>query len=117
MSVPVWEATLPQYVLQSGANGGFPDTTIKTTMDAGPNKKRRRFTAGIEPFKGDILCTREQFATFQTFFNTTLLGGALRFSWVHPLTGAACEMRFVDAPTWQESELQVKISLSLEILP
>lgn len=118
MSVPVWDVGLPQVLLVDGASGTLPDVILRTPMDAGPAKQRRRFTAGPEPFKGHIKVTDAQFATFSTFYNTTLLGGSLRFSWTHPKTDAACEMRFTAAPTWSVIEPDcTRIEMSLEVLP
>ena len=117
MSIPAWPVSLPQKLLISGAGGAPPDIALRSAVDAGPAKVRRRFTAGIEPVKGEMLLTYAQWSTFQTFYNATTLGGSLRFSWAHPLTSAAVEMRFTSAPAWAADGRLIKLSLSLEILP
>lgn len=118
MSVPAWHVDLPQKLFMAGYAGTFPGVVIKSEMDAGPAKVRRRFTAGVEPVQGTMILTPAQLVTFTTFFNTTLLGGALRFSWTTPpVHSVACEMRFTETPTFTKIEDNFEISLSLEILP
>ena len=41
-----WPATLPQEILAEGYEEGLPDVLVRTKMDAGPDKVRRRATAG-----------------------------------------------------------------------
>jgi len=119
MSVPVWPTELPQQLFVNGYSQSFAETTIKSDMDAGPAKVRRRFTAGIEPISGKMVMTAAQLTMLETFYNTTLLGGSLRFSWTKPPAHtAACEMRFTESPSWTAVEPEVyEVSLSLEILP
>lgn len=119
MSVPAWPAGLPQKLFVSGYSHGFANVAIKSDMDAGPPKVRRRFTAGVEPVSGTIIVTSSQLDTLDTFYNTTTLGGTLRFSWtVPPAHYAACEMRFTDVPRWTAIDPEnYEVSLALEILP
>jgi len=119
MSVPSWPTTLPQQLFVNGYSQSFAETTIKSDMDAGPAKVRRRFTAGVEPVSGTMVMTAAQLTMLETFYNTTLLGGSLRFSWTKPPAHtAACEMRFTESPSWTAVEPEVyEVSLSLEILP
>lgn len=119
MSVPSWPTTLPQQLFVNGYRQSFAETTIKSEMDAGPAKVRRRFTAGVEPVSGTMLLTETQLGYLRTFFVDTLLGGSLRFSWTKPPAHtAACEMRFTESPSWTAVEPEVyEVSLSLEILP
>lgn len=119
MAVPAWSTSLPQTLLIAGYNQSLSDVTIKSDMDAGPAKVRRRFTAGVEPVSGTMYMTSAQLSALDTFYNDTLLGGSLRFSWTKPPAHTtACEMRFTEPPKWTAVEPGLyKISLSLEILP
>jgi len=119
MSIPAWDNSLPQYLVAKGYGQSPPAVTIKSEMDAGPAKVRRRFTAGVSPVSGTMIMTAAQLATFDTFFNTTLLGGSLRFSWTKPpVHSAACEMRFTEVPNWTSlGGDNYEVSLSLEVLP
>jgi len=81
----LWPEILPQNI--SGYSGAPGDGLIRTSMDAGPPKVRRRFTAVLEPVSGYIVVTPEQFTFFRTWYDNVLLNGALRFGWVHPFSG------------------------------
>jgi hypothetical protein len=60
----------------------------------------------------------DQVATFETFFITTLKGGALTFDWVHPRTGAAKTFQFQGIPTYVTlGGDDWRISFVLEMLP
>jgi len=118
MSVPAWNVNLPQELFVAGYGQSPPAVTIKSEMDAGPAKVRRRFTAGVSPVSGTMIMTAAQLATFDTFYNDTLLGGSLRFSWTTPPAHTvACEMRFKEVPNWTKVEDEYEVSLSLEVLP
>jgi hypothetical protein len=119
MSVSAWPSTLPQALFLAGYSGTFPNVMIKSDMDAGPPKVRRRLTANIEPVMGKVILSTAQLATFTTFFNDTLAGGSLRFSWTKPPAHSiACEMRFSEAPTYTKvSDDDFEMSMSLEVLP
>jgi hypothetical protein len=118
MTVPSWDPSLPTKLEQDDYAGEFPETTIKSDPDMGPSKVRGRFTAGVEPLTGVLIMSPSQFATFRTFYKSTLLNGALRFAWTEPpLHTTACEMRFTKVPTWALLGDHYKVSVSLEILP
>ena len=118
MAIPAWHVDLPQELFIAGYGQSFPAVTIKSDMDAGPAKVRRRFTAGVEPVTGTMIMTAAQLVILDTFFNTTLLGGSLRFSWTKPPAhSVACEMRFTEVPSWTKVEGDYEVSLSFEVLP
>lgn len=114
-----WPVTLPQILLLNGYAEAPANTALRTTMDAGPAKVRRRFTAGVRPISGQILVTGVQLETLKTFYNITIQSGALRFNWVEPLDGVtSVEMRFTAEPNWVPiSGIKLQVSLDLEILP
>jgi len=114
-----WPASLPQKLMRAGFSEAPANTLLRTEMDAGPGKVRRRNTAGIRPVQGKITVTKAQLTTFKTFYNDTIQGGALRFNWDEPLDDtASVEMRFTKEPSWSELGPDVfQISLELEILP
>jgi hypothetical protein len=65
-----------------------------------------------------MVLTETQLTTFKTFYNTTLLGGTLRFSWREPLDPlTAAEYRFVQPPEWSSREGDYLVSMKLEVLP
>jgi hypothetical protein len=90
----VYPTTLPQFVLEQGYAEKFQSQTVESGMDTGPMKSRRRFSRAIREFSITLELTPQQRETFETFWLTTLRGGALPFEWVHPLTRVATTFRF-----------------------
>jgi hypothetical protein len=89
-----WPGTLPALVTQAGYGESVPDQLLETPTDAGPGKARRKSTGMARPIKCSIRCTAAQVATFETFYLSTLAGGTLEFTWVHPRTQVAKSLRF-----------------------
>ena len=57
-------------------------------------------------------------ATLDAFYTTTLGGGALTFSWVHPITQAAATFAFVSPPKYTTTDgVTFQAMLDLEIRP
>jgi hypothetical protein len=114
-----WPASLPQFVLTEGFEESPPDVLLRTEMDAGPAKVRRRFTAGVRPLKAVIVCSSAQVTTLETFFAAALASGALPFDWVHPRTQAATSFRFVRPPSIapERGGKYWRVGLDLEVLP
>lgn len=115
-----WPVDLPDRLLVDGYTESPPDTTIRTAMDAGVAKVRRRYTAGARPIAGVLMLTRDQVDVLDTFYVTTLQGGAQRFQWRHPRKSVyeAVDIRFVRPPTYEAVEPNVwRASLALEVMP
>jgi hypothetical protein len=81
MSNAQWPASLPQSYLLIGQTEQAPNLMLRTQMDAGPAKTRKRFTAGVRMLRVRWLMTRAQKDTFDAFYRETLGGGALRFDY------------------------------------
>jgi hypothetical protein len=120
--MPSWPATLPQSLeIASYAEAQRPGV-VRTSMDAGPDFVRRRFTAVSTSVSGSMTLTEAQWVTLMTFFNTTLAQGSLPFDW-HPRGQHQASpqviytMRFVAPPTRSVVERYFAVDLSLEILP
>ena len=90
-----WPSTLPQASLLEGALETVQDATIRTEMDVGPAKRRRRYTAVVRRFSVPLILTVDQVATLETFYDSTLSGGVDAFDWLHPRTGASVSLAFV----------------------
>jgi hypothetical protein len=113
-----WPASLPQYLSVQGFSEEIPNTMLRSNVDTGPAKLRRRYTAAPEPIVGTITCTSAQVDTFRTFFETTLNGGTTSFNWVHPRKQTAATFRFTETP--KVSALGgdgFRIGLKMEIMP
>jgi len=113
-----WPATLPALLQISGLSETPPNNVIRTKMEIGPAKMRRRSTSGPRPISGEQILTTAQVATLDTFYVGTLIDGTTAFDWTHPRTGAAVEMRFVSPPTYAPAGGDYwRVMLKLEILP
>lgn len=113
-----WPSTLPQLPLAGGFSESPPDTTVRTKMDAGPAKVRRRFTANVRPFKVSFLMTSEQIGYLDTFYVTTTVGGSASFTWVSPRTGSTKSFRFISPPEYNLSSGDYwSVAMQLEQLP
>lgn len=117
--MPSWPSTLPQRVLSEGYQEIAPDMVLRSEMDAGPAKVRRRFTAAVRTVRCQIALTSAQVATLDSFYVGTLAGGSLTIDWVHPRTQAATTFRMRQPPqyTAESGGSSWIAQLELEILP
>ena len=100
MSVP-FPSTLQNKVDAESFNYSFGDTTLRSQMDVGPAKVRRRFTRAVDMLTTSIMLDYDQYATFKIFYETTTNGGVTPFTYENPLTGASEEFRFAEPPSIQ----------------
>lgn len=118
-----WPAALPQVAPIAGYQETLPDTSLRTQMDAGPARMRRRFTAAVRPITINFILSDEQLETFHDFYVTTLAGGSLPFDWVHPrhaadLPQAFFQFRIVRPPTYSAIDRDIwQVPIEFEILP
>ena len=86
--------TLPQSPLLEGYEETPPEIVLRSTVDAGPQKVRRRFTANI----GLITCryemTKPQVARSTTSTSAPAGGGSVVFEWPHPWRPVTVRARF-----------------------
>ncbi len=117
-----WPADLPQYFEADSYSYEPGSGVIRTQMDAGPPKVRRRFTAVYNVHRGAMIMSRTQFTTyFQPFVDTTLGGGVLEFIFPNPIDDGdtTIDARFIiptgQAPyvatPFQSSALKVSFAL------
>lgn len=113
-----WPSTIPQAPAFTNYSASDADATIRTSMDAGPEKVRRRYTAVSENLTCSFVMSRTEHAVFQTFFRDTISRGATSFDWVHPETGVAVVCRIVGVPTRQfVGPNHYNVSVQIEVLP
>lgn len=114
-----WPVTLPTKPLLSGNARTLPNVVIRTPNATGPVKVRRRTTAGEMPetyqYLLDSAAKRE---TFETFFNSTLAGGALTWTMTHPDLGTTRTFRFTAPPTIVAvAKNKYLVTVAWEVLP
>jgi len=113
-----WPSTLPALPLRSGFSESPPDTTIRTSMDAGPAKIRRRFTANVRPISVSYLLSSAQIGYLDTFYVTTTVGGSASFTMTDPRTNSSKSFRFVAPPEYSLSSGNYwNVNLKLEQMP
>lgn len=113
-----WPATLPQQVLRDGLGETLPDTALRTSMDVGPAKLRRRSSAAVRPISAAVNLSTSQAADLETFYVSTLEGGTLPFDMADPRTGTTYSFRFTSPPGLSPLGATIwRASLALERLP
>lgn len=117
MSVPSWPTTLPVELLMKGYSQTSPDVLLRSSVDVGPAKVRRRCTAAVQVITGNLLLSESELGYLRTFYDTTLLGGSLRFTWLEPVTRVAKEFRFTSPIKWNSNDGYYDVNLELEMLP
>ena len=116
MTTVAWPATLPD-CLESWEETERP-SVIRTAMDAGPPKVRRRFTAPMREIRCTMNLRRDQYLAFRDFFDVTCGQGVNWHTFTHPYTGAVESFRFVEPFVIQSmSALAVVVSMTWEQLP
>jgi|LakMenEpi03Aug12_release.lakeMendotaPanAssembly.Ray.scaffolds.fasta_scaffold978949_1 hypothetical protein len=114
-------ASLPQYPLMAGYTESIGANIIRTPMELGPAKQRRR---GSKPTTMSInyIFTDAQLTTFNTFVLDTIKGIA-RFNYTHPRTAASIEVRIVPSSDGslfscaKEGDDVWSVSFQIEVLP
>lgn len=114
----VWPGDLPARPLIAGFEETFPDIALRTQMDAGAAKVRRRYTAAVRPLTVTYILTDAQVTSLDGFYLSTAAAGALPFDWTHPRTLDVVSVRFTQPPriTARGAGLW-DVSIGLEVLP
>lgn len=97
--MPVWPTSLEQYVDADSFNYKYGETVLRSDVDIGPKKLRRRFTRPINTASVSFILHEGDFATFDTFYNTTTNAGVTPFDLAHPITGVVKQWRFTETPS------------------
>jgi hypothetical protein len=112
-----WNDTLAAVTpSQLGFSETPPDILLRTKMDAGPVKVRRRYTAGVRIIRFSVDLTQAQVALLDTFFITACLSGSVAFTWVHPRTSASLTVRFTRPPEYTSRDQEATAGIEIEVL-
>lgn len=112
-----WPTTLPAHLINSFQETP-PDNVLRTSMDKGPAKLRRRTTTNTRPIRFSMILTPTQLTALDTFYATTTRSGADEFDYKHPRTNATVSARFANPPSYSDVNGRVyRAEISLEILP
>lgn len=103
-------------------NSSYSDTTVsgvlRSSMDIGIAKQRRRYTAEVRTLAAQFFLDKYQKQILEQFYDDTLVGGTLDFTWTEPITGEALVCRFPGKrPAFSALEYGFIASCEFEILP
>ena len=115
----VWPSTLPAKPLGDGFSEQPPNLVVRSTMDVGQAKMRRRATAGPSRLQMSFQMTTDQLAIFRAFLAADLQGRALPFTWEHPINGNVQSFRIIENPTFTAvaNGLAWQVAVVMERLP
>ena len=111
-----WPDLLPDSFLVEGLSIQPQSNVIRTQMDAGPKKARRRYTARTIIFSGKQRFDDAELAVFEQFYHTVLADGLLRFYFNDPVSNQLAEFRFTEIYTAVEIGGLWEVTLPLERL-
>lgn len=114
-----WPGTLPDLVSKSDYEEGFVDVVLRSPMDTGKAKRRRRFTAATKPLKVTVPLSGAELDIFIAFYEDDIDGGAVSFNYTHPRTGETVVVAFVSVPqpATPFGVDRFSVTLDLEIIP
>jgi hypothetical protein len=110
-----WPAILPQGFLR-GFSVQPKDSVLRTQMDVGPNKLRRRVTYSGLDISGEIICSQSQVEALEIFYLETTRSGTQWFTMRTPHHDRDYEARFLEPPetVWRGGNV-FQISIKLEM--
>lgn len=109
-----WPSDFPAHLINQYSEAK-QDIALRSTMEKGPAKVRRRFTAAVTNAQLGMILTTAQVATLEAFYETN---AALAFDFTHPRTGATVEARFTQPPRVSDLNGQhYTVQVNIEYLP
>lgn len=87
----VYKLPGPQF---DGMQIEWQDSLIRSQVDAGPPKMRRRFTGVSQYINCYWAFSTTELEIFEAWFRDDLAIGALDFNWINPFDNTACVARF-----------------------
>lgn len=118
-----WPIELPQIPLRAGYSDTAPNNLLRSDMDTGPAKVRRRSTAKPHIAACSYVFDDAKAMIFEDFAEHTLAGGALAFDWWHPVLKRYVRARLLSSEdglftrTYFSDTLKWHYSLKFEYWP
>jgi len=107
-----WPATLE--VNRDGYSETKPKRSMRSPMEIGPAKVRKRSSMAIRPVKLSLFLTEAQTVTLDDFYDDN---ESLVFDFVNPRTGVTERARFTSEPDYAARETMWDVSIEMELLP
>jgi len=111
-----WPELLPSGLLAEGFSKQPQSNVIRTTMDSGPKKARRRYTARTVKYSGKQVFDEAELMVFEQFYHNVLADGVLRFNFADPVSGELGEFRFTADYVAAAIEGHFEVSMQMERL-
>ena len=92
----------------------LPNRTIRSDMDIGPAKVRRRTILGVTELNFKMYLTPEIYEMFKTFYLENDVGV---FDFLRPDNNTTVQARFKSVPSATMNESLWSVAVNLEILP
>jgi len=92
---------LPENFERSSFNETEKGASVTTSMSAGPNKVRRRFSATRSLYSGNMIMDASQKSAFKVFYQTTTRLGELSFNFYNPSNAGFIEVQFNGPPVYK----------------
>lgn len=118
MALIDWPEGLPTAPQVDSYEEKLPDNLIRTQMDSGPGKTRRRSTVDNRKFTMSFLYTAAQVEVLEAFILDDLAGGVYQFNFPHPRTGVMMNARFSALPVLAAlGGLEYVVKVEMEKMP
>jgi len=134
--MPKWPSGLQQNLNVENFSNSMQDALLRSSVDAGPSKVRRRFSAVTEYVQGSIIIDTniankvfedgvyelgvymdKGYTFFIDFWKNKIKYGAIPFEWKHPLTEEPATFRLKNWRISARLPMYYVVDLDLEILP
>ena len=112
-----YPGTLPTNFQVQGYKETGANNQIRTSMDVGPDKVRRRTTANVRVVVGSFFLTPAQYTTFKSFYEVDTAYGVLPHDFTDP-HGNTNEYRFTKPPVYiPNGNVEWQVQVEWEELP
>lgn len=98
-----WPSDVPQKPLVDGYQENEENNVIRTQMDQGPDKVRRRTTDNVQNYQMVFRMDDTEKSNWQDWYENTVKHGSLKFDFDDPTDGNTYEWRLVIPPEPQWS--------------
>lgn len=113
-----WPTSLPQAFLRATGAATIADNRLRSSVDVGPAKVRRRSVVSTRPLVGQMLLSASQLTTLKTFYTTTVEEVGT-FNFPNPDGGDDLTVRFGGEPIKAEYLTTgiIRVTLDFEVMP
>ncbi len=116
MTILSWPPDLPQKFLIEGYSETPSENVLRSNMDVGPAKVRRRSTTAPVQMSGSMLMTIDQLKRFRQFYRSESFDGTVPFLFAD-ITGTIRTVTIVQPPAESTVGNRVSVSLVFEYIP